>query len=146
MARFQFSLRHLLIAVALFALYAAGVIGNVYVLADLAFTATVFILLTSILGVIYRRDELRSYWVGFAVFGWGYSVLAFGPVGERRSKTMSDVLAKHNVRCDFCGRFVSYADIESEAAKEVEMHPGNSEPEYLFECAHCGQKEQTNES
>src|SRR5262249_1779289 len=28
-------------------------------------------LLSSVLGVVYRRDGARAFWLGFSVFGWG---------------------------------------------------------------------------
>ncbi|MBX6316320.1 MAG: hypothetical protein IRY99_25925 [Isosphaeraceae bacterium] len=34
---------------------------------------------TAILGAFYRREGRRAWWVGFALFGWGYLALAFGP-------------------------------------------------------------------
>jgi hypothetical protein len=40
----------------------------------LIFVSTALVVLgvlsTTILGVIYRRGELRAFWVGFALFGW----------------------------------------------------------------------------
>jgi hypothetical protein len=34
-------------------------------------------LLTAILGLLFRRGSKRAYWTGFAVFGWAYLMLAF---------------------------------------------------------------------
>ena len=71
----------------------AGLMGTILVLAigvaalrDASETwAGVMLLLTlgllgvSILGVIYRRDARRAWWVGFALFGWGYAGLTLAP-------------------------------------------------------------------
>ena len=40
---------------------------------------TLAILATAILGVVYRRDAKRAWWLGFGLYGWGYLTLAFGP-------------------------------------------------------------------
>ena len=37
------------------------------------------ILLSAILGMLYRRGLKRAYWTGFAVFGWAYYILATFP-------------------------------------------------------------------
>jgi hypothetical protein len=33
----------------------------------------------ALLGILHRRGSARAFWQGFALFGWGYGVLAFGP-------------------------------------------------------------------
>ena len=43
------------------------------------FTLALLVLLTSLLGIVYRRDRGRVFWVGFALFGWCYMVAVFGP-------------------------------------------------------------------
>jgi hypothetical protein len=43
------------------------------------FTLTLGVLLTSILGAVYSRGLRRTFWLGFALFGWAYWVLIFGP-------------------------------------------------------------------
>lgn len=40
---------------------------------------TLLALLTAILGAAIRRGRSRAFWLGFAVFGWTYLVLAIGP-------------------------------------------------------------------
>ncbi len=39
------------------------------------YTYTVFLLLTSVLAARFTRGRERSFWFGFAVFGWGFFVL-----------------------------------------------------------------------
>jgi hypothetical protein len=40
---------------------------------------TLGLLACSLLGVRQRREARRAFWEGFAIFGWGYLILAFGP-------------------------------------------------------------------
>lgn len=42
-------------------------------------SATVLWLLGAILAIVYGRGPSRAFWVGFAVFGWGYVALLYGP-------------------------------------------------------------------
>src|SRR3954447_14795113 len=37
------------------------------------------LLMTAVLGVVYRRGSRRAFWLGFALFGWAYWLLSFGP-------------------------------------------------------------------
>jgi hypothetical protein len=37
----------------------------------------------SILGVVYRRGARQAFWLGFALLGWGYMVLAWETWGDR---------------------------------------------------------------
>lgn len=43
------------------------------------FSMTPGLLLTAVLGVVYRRGTSRAFWLGFALFGWAYWLLSFGP-------------------------------------------------------------------
>jgi hypothetical protein len=43
------------------------------------FTTTLTGLAFAALYAVYRRGERRAFWAVFAVFGWGYIVLTFGP-------------------------------------------------------------------
>ncbi len=52
--------------------------------AGVIFLATCSVLALSIVGVICRRESERAWWLGFAIFGWGYMALAFWPSGEPR--------------------------------------------------------------
>jgi hypothetical protein len=45
--------------------------------AGLAVTAALF---TAVLAAIYRSSPDRAFWAGFAVFGWGYLILVYGPI------------------------------------------------------------------
>lgn len=48
------------------------------------FTVTLLGLGVSLLGIVYRSGTRRAFWAGFAMFGWGYWVIALGPcIGEQ---------------------------------------------------------------
>lgn len=47
--------------------------------ARLMFTMTLGLLLAAILAGVYRTGVNRAFWIGFAVFGWAYVMLAFIP-------------------------------------------------------------------
>lgn len=40
---------------------------------------TLLLLGTAVFGATYRRERRRAFWLGFAVFGWGYLTLSAGP-------------------------------------------------------------------
>ncbi len=46
---------------------------------NILFTLTLGLLAFALLGAIYRRGPRRAFWVGFALIGWGYLLLGFGP-------------------------------------------------------------------
>ncbi len=64
----------LIVAIGLAALRSASDIW-----AGVIFLATCSVLALSIVGVICRREAERAWWLGFAIFGWGYMALAFWP-------------------------------------------------------------------
>jgi len=45
--------------------------------AGVMFLVTCGMLALAVVGVVCRRDEKRAWWLGFALFGWGYLALAF---------------------------------------------------------------------
>jgi hypothetical protein len=47
--------------------------------ASAGLTGALVVLGAAILGVIYGRGPRRAFWLGFAIFGWGYLILGFGP-------------------------------------------------------------------
>lgn len=69
---FQFSIRTLLVAVTIAALGIAALL-NANLWWEMAmWGATLTLLATAILLIIYRRDQWRAFWVGFLVFGGLY--------------------------------------------------------------------------
>src|SRR5689334_886367 len=51
------------------------------------FALTIGVLLVSILLVVHRQEGRRAFWVGFALFGWGYVTLSLVPSVEPRLLT-----------------------------------------------------------
>lgn len=62
------------------ALGAAGLREGTPIWAIAMFTLMVAFLLGAILNAVYSRGPTRAYWVGFALFGWTYAALNFGPL------------------------------------------------------------------
>jgi len=81
MVGFRFSLRWVFAAVAFIAVVTAALTDGSPRWAALIALTSVFALLASLLGVIYRREELRSFWVGFALFGWTFLLLSLETAG-----------------------------------------------------------------
>src|SRR6516164_5544785 len=56
------------------------------------FVLTVILLLTAIVGVIYRSGGARAFWLGFSVFAWGCFLVCSGisfefrPGGQRTAQ------------------------------------------------------------
>lgn len=81
----QFSVRQLLIAVAFLAIGITALQSANSVWMSAIWGVVPLSLAVAILLILYRRDEVRAYWVGFAVFGWlyfGIVLLAYWPVGN----------------------------------------------------------------
>ena len=77
MHRFRFSIAGLMAAVAVSALAAAALRSP-----SAAWAGAMLLLLWGVLGLaiagaLFRKGSERSWWVGFALFGCGYAVLAF---------------------------------------------------------------------
>ncbi|MBI3463420.1 MAG: hypothetical protein HY000_10225 [Planctomycetes bacterium] len=49
------------------------------------FTLSLAVLAGAILLAIFREGERRAYWIGFAVLGWTYAVVAFSPILKSES-------------------------------------------------------------
>ena len=88
---FQFSLRNLLIAVASFAFGAAALVNaNSWWLA-ITWSTSLFSLAAALLLAVYRREEKRAFWSGFAIFGALYVLLlmySIQPVSSSNSSVL----------------------------------------------------------
>jgi hypothetical protein len=51
------------------------------------YTTALGVLGFATLGAVLRRGPVRAYWVGFAIFGWGYLALAHGAETRQRLLT-----------------------------------------------------------
>ena len=79
MRRFQFSLRALLGATVFVAVACSTLLYASDTIASVVFTVTAVVLLAAVLAALFRRGTSRAFWVGFAIFGWGYLWLAHWP-------------------------------------------------------------------
>jgi hypothetical protein len=79
MRRARASIAMLLAYVALVAVGLAALRVSSRLWANVGFSLAVTSLVAAIAGVIYRRGAGRAFWVGFALFGWSYLIMAFGP-------------------------------------------------------------------
>jgi hypothetical protein len=72
MRRFRFSMTTFLIVITLLAGGLAALVSQSRWGASAAYSVFLALLCLSIAGAILARDESRAFWIGFAVFGWGY--------------------------------------------------------------------------
>ena len=79
----RFSLRTLAIAVAAVAI-ACFALVNANVWTAMSASTVVFLLLSlaTVLAILPDGPR-RSFWIGFAVLGWIYSLVGIGPIGRR---------------------------------------------------------------
>lgn len=75
----RFSLAKMLAAVVLVALGLAALVNATPIWAGAVTSAAVFLLFVAVVGLIYRRHADRAFWVGFAVFDWGYLAVIYAP-------------------------------------------------------------------
>ncbi len=77
--RRQISLRKAMIGTAFFAVGLAAIRYSTYLWLRTINTVVLFYLMFAILAVVQYPKRIRAFWLGFAVFGWGYYYAAFGP-------------------------------------------------------------------
>jgi hypothetical protein len=77
--RVRFSLAALLTAVLAIGVACAALRYASELWASAAFSRALVLLLGAVLGALFRRSASRAFWVGFALFGWAYLLLVFGP-------------------------------------------------------------------
>lgn len=78
-ARFQFSLRAMLVAIAVCSVATAALRSGDWLWARILFTLTLGLHLAAVLGVVYRTGGRRAFWIGFALFGWSYFAAGYLP-------------------------------------------------------------------
>jgi hypothetical protein len=76
---FRFSIATLMTFVLVLALGLAALRSGSEAWSTAVFTLTLVLHFTAILGAIYRRGRDRAGCLGFALFGWAYWNLSFGP-------------------------------------------------------------------
>jgi len=79
MTRFRISLAGLMGLIAIAGVGIAALRFASETWAGVMLVVTLAFLGVAVLGVIYRREATRAWWLGFALFGGGYLVLTLGP-------------------------------------------------------------------
>lgn len=79
----QFSVFALLMVVAFVSVACAALVYASLWWASICLTGAVIVHLVAVLGLVYRCGPARAFWLGFAVLGWGYLLLAFAPGLDR---------------------------------------------------------------
>jgi hypothetical protein len=87
MRRFRFTIASLLVAVLFVAVGFAALRESNDLWDSGIFTLTLTALLVSILLAVHRKEARRAFWLGFALFGWGYLALSLVPSIESRLMT-----------------------------------------------------------
>jgi hypothetical protein len=87
MRRFRFTIASLLIVVVFLAVGFAALRESNELWDIGIFTATLGVLLVSLLLAIHRTETTRAFWLGFALFGWCYLVGTLIPPIESRLMT-----------------------------------------------------------
>jgi len=78
----RFSIAGLMGVVLIVAIGLAALRNASDIWAGVIFLVTCGVLALSIVGMICRQEGERAWWLGFALFGWGYVALAFWPSHE----------------------------------------------------------------
>ncbi|MHC4400253.1 MAG: hypothetical protein ACYTG0_11300 [Planctomycetota bacterium] len=89
MRTLQFSLRALLGLTLFVALGCAALLHATELVASLAYTAVVLLLLFAVVRGLFRGPSTRAFWLGFAVFGGGYFMGSFS--GELATTKLLDL-------------------------------------------------------
>ena len=58
------------------------------------FLLTCGMLCLAIVGVVCRQEGERAYWLGFALFGWGYLLLSMWSTAELPTMTLLNATAQ----------------------------------------------------
>jgi hypothetical protein len=73
----QYPLRNLVGAVIACAVVCAVAIRPPIRLGSVSITIVVGVLFAAVLEAVFRRGDVRHFWIGFGILGWGYLVLVF---------------------------------------------------------------------
>ena len=79
MSRTRVPLSALLVVVGLMAVGFAALRVSSRLWASACFSVALLMLVVAVAELIYRRGRVRAFWGGFALFGWTYLLIAFGP-------------------------------------------------------------------
>ena len=81
--RLRYTLRQLLGLVVLVALAVPALVYPSLWWAAAWLSGCLLMLGVSLLGIVNRDADRRAFWIGFALFGWAYVILLYGPVLDR---------------------------------------------------------------
>src|SRR4051812_14732388 len=87
MKRIRFTIASLLVVVVVFAVGFTAMRESNEIWDSSLFSLTLGVLLISVLLAVHRTEARRSFWLGFATFGWIYLVLSLIPSIESRLLT-----------------------------------------------------------
>jgi hypothetical protein len=92
MRKVRFPIAGLMGAVIVIALSLAALRNASETWAGATFLLTCAVLTLAVVGAVCRRDAERAWWLGFALFGWGYILLAFWTSFELPTMALLDVI------------------------------------------------------
>jgi hypothetical protein len=87
MRRIRFNISTLVVLILALAIGFAALRESNDLWASGLFTLTLGVLLTSVLLAVHGKDAKWAFWLGFALFGWGYLALSMVPPIESRLMT-----------------------------------------------------------
>jgi hypothetical protein len=91
----RFPIAALMVAVLIVALGLAALRNSSAAWAGVTFLLTCGVLCLAIVGIVCDGDARRAWWLGFALFGWGYLVLAFWSSVELPTMVLLDAIGEH---------------------------------------------------
>jgi hypothetical protein len=96
---FQFSIRSLFVGVTILSVGIAALLNANRWWEAVMWGGTIFVLALAILLPIYRQQEQRAFWLGFAVFGWIYlAILVYSwTPGAKEQVARSDPFAQSSL-------------------------------------------------
>ena len=90
----RFSIAALMAAVLIVALGLAAMRNSSATWAGVTFLVTCAVLCLAVVGIVCDGDARRAWWLGFALFGWGYLVLAFWSSVELPTMVLLDAISE----------------------------------------------------
>lgn len=78
-----FSIKGLLAAVTMIAVGLVALLNASPLWDSIIVSLTLLLLLTALLSFACRPSPRRAFWIGFAIFGWGYLILVDSPIVAR---------------------------------------------------------------
>src|ERR1700733_7909589 len=94
MRTIRFPIAALMVAVLIVALGLAALRNSSATWAGVTFLVTCAVLCLAVVGIVCDGDARRAWWLGFALFGWGYLVLAFWSSVELPTMVLLDAISE----------------------------------------------------